>query len=109
MIGAAQIGRRSRARSCWASRAAASSTRKGAGGRPARKTHRGAGLDVFDREPLPADSELWDLDNLLITPHIAGGSQYECDHILEIFYDNIGRFIRGEFPLRNQVDKRRGF
>ncbi len=69
----------------------------------------GAGLDVFDREPLPADSELWDLDNLLITPHIAGGSQYECDHILEIFYDNIGRFIRGEFPLRNQVDKRRGF
>ncbi len=69
----------------------------------------GAALDVFDREPLPADSELWDLDNLLITPHIAGGSQYECDHILEIFYDNLGRYQRGEFPLRNQVDKQRGF
>jgi len=70
---------------------------------------RGAALDVFAQEPLPSDSELWDIDNLLITPHIAGGTQFERDHILEIFDENLGRFLRGEFPLRNQIDKRRGF
>mgnify|MGYP005841270945 FL=1 len=68
-----------------------------------------AALDVFDQEPLPADSELWDIENLLITPHVAGGSQYECDYILDIFSENVGRFVRGEFPLRNQIDKQRGF
>ena len=68
-----------------------------------------AALDVFDKEPLPAESELWDMDNLLITPHVAGGSQYECDYILDIFGENLGRFVRGELPLRNQIDKQRGF
>lgn len=68
-----------------------------------------AALDVFDQEPLPADSELWDIENLLITPHVAGGSQYECDYILDIFTENLGRFVRGELPLRNQIDKQRGF
>ncbi len=68
-----------------------------------------AGLDVFNQEPLPADSDLWDIENLLITPHVAGGTQYEGDRILEIFRENLGRFLRGEFPLRNQVDKQRGF
>jgi len=47
--------------------------------------------------------------NLLITPHVAGGTQFEASHILEIFAENLGRFIRGESPLRNQVDKARGF
>lgn len=68
-----------------------------------------AALDVFDPEPLPADSELWDLENLLIMPHIAGGTQFECQHVIEIFRENLGRFIRGDFPLRNQTDKHRGF
>jgi len=68
-----------------------------------------AGLDVFSQEPLPAESELWDIENLLITPHVAGGTQYEGDRILEIFRENLGRFVRGELPLRNQVDKQRGF
>lgn len=68
-----------------------------------------AALDVCEPEPLPADSELWGLDNLLITPHVAGGTQFEAQHILDIFYDNMGRFLRGERPLRNQVDKQRGF
>ena len=68
-----------------------------------------AALDVFDKEPLPTESELWDVENLLITPHVAGGSQYECDHILDIFRENLGRFVRGELPLRNQIDKQRGF
>jgi D-2-hydroxyacid dehydrogenase (NADP+) len=68
-----------------------------------------AALDVFAQEPLPADSELWDIENLLITPHVAGGSQYECDYILDIFTENLGRFVRNELPLRNQIDKQRGF
>lgn len=68
-----------------------------------------AALDVTKPEPLPPDSELWDLENLLITPHIAGGTQFEADHILDIFRENLDRFLRGELPLRNQIDKRQGF
>jgi phosphoglycerate dehydrogenase-like enzyme len=68
-----------------------------------------AALDVFDQEPLPEDSELWDLENLLITPHIAGGSQLEAQHILDIFRENLQRLLSGDLPLRNQIDKRRGF
>ncbi|OGO04613.1 MAG: hypothetical protein A2Y73_03125 [Chloroflexi bacterium RBG_13_56_8] len=68
-----------------------------------------AGLDVFAQEPLPADSELWDVENLLITPHDAGGTQFEGKYILEIFQENLGRLIRGELPLRNQADSQRGF
>ena len=68
-----------------------------------------AALDVFKPEPLPADSELWDVDNLLIAPHMAGGTQFERQHVLDIFYENLGRFVRGELPLRNQIDKVRGF
>jgi phosphoglycerate dehydrogenase-like enzyme len=68
-----------------------------------------AALDVFSPEPLPPDSELWDLDNLLITPHIAGGTQLEGEHIIEIFCENLRRFLQGDLPLRNQVDKQRGF
>jgi len=68
-----------------------------------------AALDVFEPEPLPAGDELWDVENLLITPHIAGGTQYEAQHIIAIFRENLGRFLRGEFPLRNQVDKTLGY
>jgi len=68
-----------------------------------------AASDVFEPEPLPPDSELWDLDNLLITPHMAGGTQFEGQYVLEIFSENLGRFLRGELPLRNQIDKQQGF
>ncbi len=68
-----------------------------------------AAVDVLATEPLPEDSELWELDNLLITPHVSGGTQFERQHVLDIFGENIGRFVRGELPLRNQVDKRAGF
>ncbi|HQE93041.1 MAG TPA: D-2-hydroxyacid dehydrogenase [Anaerolineae bacterium] len=70
---------------------------------------RGAALDVFAQEPLPPDSELWDLPNVLITPHAAGGTQFEGQYVLDIFYENLDRFFRGDLPLRNQVDKQRGF
>jgi D-2-hydroxyacid dehydrogenase (NADP+) len=68
-----------------------------------------AALDVFRPEPLPPDSELWDVENLLITPHIAGGTQFEGQYVLGIFRKNLGRFLRGDLPLRNQIDKQRGF
>jgi len=68
-----------------------------------------AALDVFETEPLPADSPLWDVENLLITPHDAGGTQFETDHILEIFTENVDRYVRKAFPLRNQIDKQQGF
>ncbi|MFH1085991.1 MAG: D-2-hydroxyacid dehydrogenase [Chloroflexota bacterium] len=68
-----------------------------------------AGLDVFAQEPLPPESPLWDIENLVIMPHIAGGTQLEGQYVLEIFYENLDRFLNGSLPLRNQIDKVRGF
>jgi phosphoglycerate dehydrogenase-like enzyme len=68
-----------------------------------------AALDVTHPEPLPADSELWDIENLLITPHVAGGTQFEGKYVLDIFKDNLARFLAGQSPLRNQVNKQLGF
>lgn len=69
----------------------------------------GAAMDVFSPEPLPPDSELWDLPNVLIAPHIAGGTQLEGQYVLEIFTENLRRFLNNERPLRNQVNKEAGF
>jgi phosphoglycerate dehydrogenase-like enzyme len=69
----------------------------------------GAALDVFRPEPLSADSELWTLPNVLVAPHIAGGTQYEGKYVLDIFTENLGRFLRSERPLRNHVNKQAGF
>jgi phosphoglycerate dehydrogenase-like enzyme len=69
----------------------------------------GLASDVFYPEPLPADSELWTMPNVLIAPHIAGGTQYEGKYVLEIFTENLGRFLRNEMPLRNHVNKQLGF
>ena len=68
-----------------------------------------AAIDVAKPEPLPADNELWDLDNLLIAPHVAGGTQYEAKYVMEIFTENLERFSHNKLPLRNQVNKRAGF
>ena len=69
---------------------------------------RGAGLDVVPREPLPADSELWQLPNVVMTPHTAGASQYRAQRNLDRFIDNLGRFIRGE-RLEGVIDKTPGY
>jgi phosphoglycerate dehydrogenase-like enzyme len=69
----------------------------------------GVASDVFKPEPLPADSELWTLPNSLVAPHIAGGTQHEGKYVLEIFTENLGRFLRNERPLRNHVNKEAGF
>ena len=62
----------------------------------------GAALDVFVVEPLPTESPLWDLPNVIITPHSAGGTPLATVRAAEIFADNLGRYVRGE-PLRNEV------
>jgi D-2-hydroxyacid dehydrogenase (NADP+) len=67
-----------------------------------------AGLDVFEQEPLGPDSELWDVPNLIMTPHLAGASTQKDRRCVEILRENLGRFQRGE-PLINLVDKRKGY
>lgn len=68
-----------------------------------------AASDVFHPEPLPADSELWDIPNLLVCAHIAGGTQFEGERVIEIFSENLERFLKGNLPLRNQADKEKGW
>lgn len=60
----------------------------------------GAVLDVFDHEPLPADSPLWDMPHVLISPHSASTVSGENKHIVDLFVDNLGRYLQG-LPLRN--------
>ena len=64
----------------------------------------GAGLDVYQVEPLPADHPLWRMPNVLLTPHVAGNGPYLDQRRTELFIDNCKRFDAGE-PLRNVVDK----
>lgn len=63
----------------------------------------GAALDVFQTEPLPAESPLWALDNVLLSPHAAALSAGENDRLVELFRDNLRRDLAGE-PLRNRID-----
>ncbi len=64
----------------------------------------GAGLDVFEQEPLPADHPLWTMPGVLITPHTAGHGPYLDERRYEVLLDNSRRFLAGQ-PLRNVVDK----
>ncbi|MEW6243287.1 MAG: D-2-hydroxyacid dehydrogenase [Bacillota bacterium] len=69
---------------------------------------RGACLDVFATEPLPSDSPLWQLQNVLITPHVAGVFEGYMEEAMEVFYENLRRYKNNE-PLINVVDKKRGY
>lgn len=68
----------------------------------------GAVLDAFGRQPLPGDSELWNLPNVIITPRIAGITSQKWPAVLPVFKENLRRFIAGE-PLNNLVDKELGY
>lgn len=69
---------------------------------------RGAALDVFAEEPLPARSPLWALPNVLVTPHVSGTSRGFWGRQVELIVDNLRRYLGGE-PLRNVVDKDAGY
>lgn len=69
---------------------------------------RGAGLDVFAQEPLPPDSPLWALPNVLVTPHVSGISHRYWRRETDLIVGNVRRYLAGE-PLRNTVDKDAGY
>jgi phosphoglycerate dehydrogenase-like enzyme len=68
----------------------------------------GAGLDVFEQEPLPHDHPLWTLPGVLLTPHTAGHGPYLEARRFDVLSHNLQRFVTGQ-PLRNVVDKARWF
>lgn len=72
------------------------------------KTIAGAGLDVFQEEPLPASSPLWDMENVLITAHYSGETPYYHERAWKIFMENLRRYTAGK-PLHNLVDKEHGY
>jgi phosphoglycerate dehydrogenase-like enzyme len=70
----------------------------------------GAGLDVFETEPLPADSPLWQFepDRLIISPHVSGYSPLYDERASDLFAENLRRYLAGE-PLLNLVERERGY
>lgn len=69
---------------------------------------RGAALDVFETEPLPAGHPFYGMDNVLLSPHCADRTATWLDEAMRLFLDNLARYRVGE-PLRNVVDKQRGY
>ncbi|NLW23902.1 MAG: D-2-hydroxyacid dehydrogenase [Clostridia bacterium] len=70
---------------------------------------RGAALDAFREEPLPADSPLWQAPNLIITPHLAGRSPFYMKRAMEIFKHNLEVYYTGEGEMLNVVNLERGY
>jgi len=68
----------------------------------------GAGLDVFTQEPLPPESELWGLDNVILSPHVSANTPHYQERFTELFCENLRRYLAGE-DLLNVVDKKRGY
>jgi phosphoglycerate dehydrogenase-like enzyme len=68
----------------------------------------GAGLDVFEQEPLPAESELWKLENALIAPHISSATPRYDDRATDLFCENLRRYLRGD-ELLNLVNREKGY
>ncbi|MCS7071128.1 MAG: hypothetical protein NZM00_06455, partial [Anaerolinea sp.] len=68
----------------------------------------GAALDVFEEEPLPPGSPLWNLDNVIISPHVAGNSQRYHEKAAAVFAENLTRYLEKR-PLLNRVRRELGY
>jgi phosphoglycerate dehydrogenase-like enzyme len=68
----------------------------------------GAGLDVFEEEPLPATSPLWEMENVILTPHVSGMTPLYYQRTAALFAENLDRFLSGQ-PLANRFDPARGY
>ena len=68
----------------------------------------GAALDVFPEEPLPASNPLWQMPNVIITPHISGSSPHYEERAVQLFSENLHRYL-GNLPLYNLFDRHRGY
>lgn len=68
----------------------------------------GAGLDVFETEPLPENSALWKMDNVIISPHVSGFTEAYDERVTDLFAENLRRFLNGE-PLLNVVNREEGY
>lgn len=70
----------------------------------------GAGLDVFATEPLPEDSPLWDMENVIVTPHTAGSTEHYTERVVrDVFIPNLKNYLEGEQPSKNLVDYNKGY
>lgn len=68
----------------------------------------GAGLDVFEEEPLPKTASLWKLKNVILTPHYSGWTPRYMDRVIEIFIKNLKAYLAGQ-KMPNLVDKQKGY
>jgi D-2-hydroxyacid dehydrogenase (NADP+) len=68
----------------------------------------GAALDVFEQEPLPANSLLWKMENVIISPHISGFTPHYDERATALFAENLRRYLAGE-PLLNRVEREREY
>jgi phosphoglycerate dehydrogenase-like enzyme len=68
----------------------------------------GAFLDVYPAEPLPESSPLWEMPNVILTPHVAGASGRYYDRAMELFVANFKRYLADQ-PLLNRYDSERGY
>lgn len=68
----------------------------------------GAGLDVFEEEPLPEESPLWSMANVILTPHVGGATPREAERVAGVFLENLRRWVEGR-PMMNVVDRTLGY
>jgi phosphoglycerate dehydrogenase-like enzyme len=68
----------------------------------------GAALDVYPVEPLPENSPLWEMPNVILSPHIAGASGEYLERAVDLFRENLRRYLAGQ-PLLNRYDRQRGY
>jgi len=63
----------------------------------------GAGIDVTDPEPLPENSELWDLEEVILTSHTGGETRAYEDNVVDVLIENLNRLLEGREDLKNQI------